>query len=132
MDLLYNIITYSFHFWSLLKIVSSTGKDYNIQTELNMLQQSVEDAKRNKASFRDLLKPYILKPLLISLTLMFFQQYSGVNPVLFNLTTIFEVRGICIFCSDIFFLQNLCFLYVLCLKILIDKVILLYMQYLFK
>lgn len=69
------------------------GKDYNIQTELNMLQQSVEDAKRNKASFRDLLKPYILKPLLISLTLMFFQQYSGVNPVLFNLTTIFEDSG---------------------------------------
>ncbi|XP_063595968.1 facilitated trehalose transporter Tret1-like [Penaeus indicus] len=69
------------------------GKDYNIQTELNMLQQTVEDAKRNKASFKDLLKPYILKPLLISLTLMFFQQYSGVNPVLFNLTTIFEDSG---------------------------------------
>ncbi|ROT83225.1 hypothetical protein C7M84_023587 [Penaeus vannamei] len=69
------------------------GKDYNIQTELNMLQQSVEDAKRNKASFKDLLKPYILKPLLISLTLMFFQQYSGVNPVLFNLATIFEDSG---------------------------------------
>ncbi|XP_071549837.1 trehalose transporter 1-like protein [Panulirus ornatus] len=69
------------------------GKDYNIQTELDMMRESIEDARQNKTSIRDLLKPYILKPLMISLSLMFFQQFSGVNPVLFNLTTIFSDSG---------------------------------------
>ncbi|XP_042208311.1 facilitated trehalose transporter Tret1-like isoform X2 [Homarus americanus] len=69
------------------------GKDCNIQTELDMMRQSMEEAKHNKTSLKDFMKPYILKPLMISLTLMFFQQFSGVNPVLFNLTTIFSDAG---------------------------------------
>ncbi|KAK8736027.1 hypothetical protein OTU49_005188 [Cherax quadricarinatus] len=69
------------------------GKDGNIQTELDMMRQSLEDARRNKASIRILTKPYIFKPLMISLSLMFFQQFSGINPVLFNLTTIFHDSG---------------------------------------
>ncbi|KAG7154095.1 Facilitated trehalose transporter Tret1-2-like 6 [Homarus americanus] len=69
------------------------GKDCNIQTELDMMRQSMEEAKHNKTSLKDFMKPYILKPLMISLTLMFFQQFSGVNPVLFNLTTIFSVAA---------------------------------------
>lgn len=69
------------------------GSNYNIQTELDMMRESIEEAKRNKASFRDLLKPYNLKPLLISIALMFFQQFSGINPVLFNLSIIFQDAG---------------------------------------
>ncbi|KAF2359665.1 Sugar/inositol transporter [Trinorchestia longiramus] len=65
------------------------GDAYNIESELQQLTQSIEIAKANKASFRDLKTPYILKPLLISLSLMFFQQASGVNAILFNLNAIF-------------------------------------------
>lgn len=68
-----------------------TGKDCNAQTELDLMRQSLEDARLNKATLKDLAKPYIFKPLMISLALMFFQQFSGVNSVLFNLTTIFSV-----------------------------------------
>ncbi|XP_045615875.1 facilitated trehalose transporter Tret1-2 homolog isoform X2 [Procambarus clarkii] len=69
------------------------GKDCNAQTELDLMRQSLEDARLNKATLKDLAKPYIFKPLMISLALMFFQQFSGVNSVLFNLTTIFSDAG---------------------------------------
>lgn len=69
------------------------GKDTHIQTELDMMRSSVEERRRNKASFSDLMKPYVLKPFFISLSLMFFQQFSGVNGVLFNLANIFSTSG---------------------------------------
>ncbi|XP_042873724.1 facilitated trehalose transporter Tret1-like [Penaeus japonicus] len=69
------------------------GRDYNIQPEMQMLKQSLEDSKESKTSFSDLKQSYILKPLLIALALMFFQQLSGVNAVLFNLKTIFADSG---------------------------------------
>lgn len=69
------------------------GKHYHIQTELDMLRSSMDEARENKATFRDLLTPSVLKPLLISISLMFFQQFSGVNPVLFNLAIIFKDSG---------------------------------------
>jgi len=53
----------------------------------------VDDAKRNQASFKDLLEPSILKPVCISLAFMLFQQLSGINAVLFFLNNIFEDSG---------------------------------------
>ncbi|XP_068237920.1 facilitated trehalose transporter Tret1-like isoform X1 [Palaemon carinicauda] len=69
------------------------GSDCNIQLELDMMRESIAESKRNKASFRDLLKPQNMKPLLIAIALMFFQQFSGINPVLFNLSIIFQDAG---------------------------------------
>ncbi|XP_027221001.2 facilitated trehalose transporter Tret1 [Penaeus vannamei] len=69
------------------------GPDYNIQPEMQMLKQILEDSKANKASFSDLKQAYILKPLLIALALMLFQQLSGINAVIFNLKTIFADSG---------------------------------------
>ncbi|KAA0185711.1 hypothetical protein HAZT_HAZT004444 [Hyalella azteca] len=54
------------------------------------LKKAVAWAQENKASFRDLGKPHIRRPLIILLTLMAFQQFSGVNAILFNLKVIFE------------------------------------------
>ncbi|XP_042873713.1 facilitated trehalose transporter Tret1-like [Penaeus japonicus] len=69
------------------------GKDYNIEEEMQVLKESVEDAQRNRISMKDLKKPYILKPLFISLFLMFFQQTTGVPAVMFNLITVFRESG---------------------------------------
>ncbi|XP_069974162.1 facilitated trehalose transporter Tret1 [Penaeus vannamei] len=69
------------------------GKNYNIQEELKALKESIEDAQRNSFSLKDLKQSYVLKPLLISLSLMFFQQTTGVPAVMFNLTTVFRASG---------------------------------------
>ena len=69
------------------------GPDYYIQIELDQMTISIGEAQRNKAGFSDLIKPHIYRPLVISLGLMFFQQFCGINAVLFNLGTIFESTG---------------------------------------
>ncbi|KAG7170313.1 Facilitated trehalose transporter Tret1-like 10 [Homarus americanus] len=69
------------------------GKNYNIEAEMKLMRKTQDDAQQNKASLRDLKTPYILKPLLISCTLMVFQQLSGINAVLFNLNKIFKGSG---------------------------------------
>jgi len=42
---------------------------------------------------KDLLGKTYLKPLLASLGLMFFQQFSGINAVIFYMVSIFEMSG---------------------------------------
>lgn len=69
------------------------GKEFHIQTELDMMRASLEERQQNKVSCSDMCKPYILKPLSICIGLMLFQQFSGVNAVLFNLASIFESSG---------------------------------------
>ncbi|KAG7159798.1 Facilitated trehalose transporter Tret1-like 19 [Homarus americanus] len=69
------------------------GKHYDVEPEMQLMRKTQEEARQNTVSLSDLKKPYILKPLLISCTLMVFQQLSGVNAVLFNLSLIFEEAG---------------------------------------
>ncbi|XP_045595886.1 facilitated trehalose transporter Tret1 [Procambarus clarkii] len=69
------------------------GKHYNVDEELQGMREAQEESERNKISMKDLTEPYILKPLLICLALMVFQQLAGINAVLFNLATIFEDAG---------------------------------------
>ena len=61
-----------------------------VETELAEIQESVEDSTRTKATAKDLAKPQNLKPLLISILLMFGQQFSGMNAIMFYGVKIFE------------------------------------------
>ncbi|CAL4073794.1 unnamed protein product [Meganyctiphanes norvegica] len=69
------------------------GKNYPVDDEFKEMRQSVNLAMQNKIQLSDLLKPYYLKPMGISLMLMFYQQFSGINAIMFNLVTIFETTG---------------------------------------
>ncbi|XP_068227374.1 facilitated trehalose transporter Tret1-like [Palaemon carinicauda] len=69
------------------------GKTYDIEPEMKYLSESLEEAKRNKVSLKDLKAPYIIKPLIITLLLMAFQQLSGVNAVVYNINIIFQDSG---------------------------------------
>ncbi|CAL1687683.1 unnamed protein product [Lasius platythorax] len=71
------------------------GKNGDITEELAMIekihQKSIESEQNN--TFSELMKRNNLKPLLISLGLMFFQQMSGINAVIFYTVQIFKDAG---------------------------------------
>jgi len=70
------------------------GKDADITDELSMIEKLHEDSERNtsQSTISELLKSKHVRPLLISLGLMLFQQMSGINAVIFYTVQIFQVR----------------------------------------
>ncbi|KAF5281132.1 hypothetical protein FQR65_LT02998 [Abscondita terminalis] len=70
------------------------GKEINTDHEFNNLIRSQQKSSMDQAkSLTILFKPSNVKPLLISLGLMFFQQMSGINAVIFYTSDIFEMAG---------------------------------------
>ncbi|KAA0184969.1 hypothetical protein HAZT_HAZT008339, partial [Hyalella azteca] len=67
------------------------GDKYDITDELVALRRSAEEAKVSHVTWTDMTARPVLTPLIITLGLMFFQQYSGISAVFFNLFTILEV-----------------------------------------
>lgn len=55
------------------------------------MNEHLKQSAEKKASLKELMQPYILKPLIITLLLMVFQQWVGVNAVIYNIKTIFQV-----------------------------------------
>ncbi|XP_037089041.1 facilitated trehalose transporter Tret1-2 homolog [Pollicipes pollicipes] len=69
------------------------GQDVNISDELSSITEHITAAQRTHSSLRDLLSPHYLRALAISLALMFFQQMSGINAVIFYSVSIFKIAG---------------------------------------
>ncbi|EDW77093.1 uncharacterized protein Dwil_GK22112, isoform A [Drosophila willistoni] len=71
------------------------GKEADVEPELKGLLRSQADADRSATqnTMLELLKRNNLKPLSISLGLMFFQQLSGINAVIFYTVQIFKDAG---------------------------------------
>jgi len=66
----------------------------NVQDEFLEIEENYKAQKTNEVKgVRDLMKVAYLRPLLISLGLMFFQQLSGINAVIFYTVSIFEKSG---------------------------------------
>lgn len=70
------------------------GKQANVEIELKgIIRSHAETEKESGNQIFELLKRNNLKPLLISLGLMLFQQMSGINAVIFYTTSIFKDAG---------------------------------------
>ncbi|XP_065556821.1 facilitated trehalose transporter Tret1-2 homolog isoform X1 [Artemia franciscana] len=69
------------------------GKEYPYEIELSDIRKSVEATRNTKLKFRDLITAEVLKPLFLGMALMFFQQFSGINAALYNLSSIFSAAG---------------------------------------
>ncbi|KAH8325211.1 hypothetical protein KR074_010489 [Drosophila pseudoananassae] len=71
------------------------GKEADVEPELKGLMRSQADADRQgtQNTMLELLKRSNFKPLSISLGLMFFQQLSGINAVIFYTVSIFKDAG---------------------------------------
>lgn len=71
------------------------GSDINVEPELQGMIQSFAAAKRrsSKMHMKKISKVDNMKPLFISLGLMFFQQFGGINALVFYTVQIFQNAG---------------------------------------
>ncbi|CAG7784985.1 unnamed protein product [Allacma fusca] len=76
-----------------LRWLRGAKSSQQVEEELEGIQRGVDEGKQESSSFVDLLKPAVLKPTLICLGLMVFQQLSGINAVIFYTTDIFTDAG---------------------------------------
>ncbi|XP_065191363.1 solute carrier family 2, facilitated glucose transporter member 8-like [Sycon ciliatum] len=67
------------------------GANAPIDDECCSIEQALES--QETMSFKEFLKPGLLRPLMISLIMMVLQQWSGVNAVIFYAGTILETAG---------------------------------------
>lgn len=75
-------------------LIRLRGSTYNYEAELQMLQESIDSSTDSGESFGTAItsKPAI-RGLIIGYGLMLFQQFSGVNAIIFYASTIFEAAG---------------------------------------
>ena len=64
-----------------------------INSELDDIQQIIEDNAGVQSSWSDFTEPHSYRPLCLSLTLMLLQQFCGINAVIFYTETIFQTAG---------------------------------------
>ncbi|XP_044754524.1 facilitated trehalose transporter Tret1-like isoform X1 [Coccinella septempunctata] len=77
---------------SLIKLRSGTAK--SVKGELEDIRKNVEEAKANKAGFMDIFATKgLTKAFIISLSLVFFQQFSGINVIIFYAQDVFAAAG---------------------------------------
>ncbi|XP_018012320.1 facilitated trehalose transporter Tret1 [Hyalella azteca] len=69
------------------------GPDYCIDKEIHDVLESQKEAKDASFKLKDLKKPHIYKPLIITLTISVFAQLVGIEVLTSNLSTIFKSTG---------------------------------------
>uniref|UniRef100_A0A1B6E0I4 Major facilitator superfamily (MFS) profile domain-containing protein n=1 Tax=Clastoptera arizonana TaxID=38151 RepID=A0A1B6E0I4_9HEMI len=70
------------------------GNEYDIQYELNAIENEISKSNANKASFVQIFSQRAtVKALVCALGLMLFQQFSGINAVIFYSQQIFKEAG---------------------------------------
>lgn len=70
------------------------GKEYDVEPELSNLERKAEENRNNPRSFGTAIRrKNVIKAIVICYCLMIFQQLSGINAVIFNISTIFGSAG---------------------------------------
>ena len=69
------------------------GPDYDITSEFSEIERSHMSTQKEEPRLSDLFSRPNLRPLGISVGLMFFQQMSGINAVIFYTVSIFRMAG---------------------------------------
>ena len=70
-----------------------TNIDEEFQRIIDNVKKNDKNEERQNVKFKELLKGSVLKPLGISMGLMFFQQFTGVNAVVYYTVGIFQSAG---------------------------------------
>jgi sugar porter (SP) family MFS transporter len=70
-----------------------TAAPEDIEDELSSIKQVLLSEKNSKTSLSELFKPWLRPALIIGIGLMFFQQFTGINTVIYYAPTIFQIAG---------------------------------------
>lgn len=70
------------------------GTFFDADAELEVLEREANNQPKGGVNLKEFIKPWIYKPFILSILLMFFQQFSGVNAVLFYTVDIFEAAKV--------------------------------------
>ena len=65
-----------------------------IEQTLAEMKNEIALSSQNTASFKEILKPWLRAPLIITVGIFFFQQFSGVNTIIYYSPIIFKIAGI--------------------------------------
>ncbi|XP_035221351.1 facilitated trehalose transporter Tret1-2 homolog isoform X1 [Stegodyphus dumicola] len=69
------------------------GKSFNSEAECKKIEEEIKNQPIGRVQMKEFLVPIIYKPFILSILLMFFQQFSGVNAILFYTVDIFKSAG---------------------------------------
>ncbi|KAG8198778.1 hypothetical protein JTE90_007088 [Oedothorax gibbosus] len=69
------------------------GKNYDAETDCRQMEAEIQAQPKGGVNIREFLVPTVYKPFGLSILLMLFQQFSGVNAVMFYTVQIFESAG---------------------------------------
>ncbi|XP_059291160.1 sugar transport protein 8-like [Lycium ferocissimum] len=64
-----------------------------VEVEYQEIVMAVEQAKQVKNAYRNLAKPASIPPLVISIWLQIFQQFTGINAIMFYAPVLFQTMG---------------------------------------
>ncbi|CAH1981906.1 unnamed protein product [Acanthoscelides obtectus] len=71
------------------------GKSYNVDLELNHIEGFLKELSHSTGSFSQTMKQKaVVKAFIIAVALMFYQQFSGINPIILYTTEIFKSSGV--------------------------------------
>ena len=76
------------------KILTKVEHPDMIESTLSNLKQEIEMSAKNTESAKEVFKPWLRPALIITVGIFFFQQFSGVNTIIYYSPIIFQMAGI--------------------------------------
>lgn len=75
------------------KILSRIEPQESVGIVIEQMEAELEENEKNISSWKELLKPWLRTPLIIAIGIMFFQQFVGINTVIYYSPKIFLMAG---------------------------------------
>jgi sugar porter (SP) family MFS transporter len=75
------------------KILSRIEPEESVEIVIGQMEVELKENEKNISSWKELLKPWLRTPLIIAIGIMFFQQFVGINTVIYYSPKIFLMAG---------------------------------------
>lgn len=75
------------------KILSRIEPQETVGVLIGQIEEELKENRKNVSSWKELLKPWLRTPLIIAVGIMFFQQFVGINTVIYYSPKIFLMAG---------------------------------------